>query len=756
MKQEKAAQSPSNNYTCSICGFSASRLNVIILHNKSHANQSASSGRQSGSPMMQRSKNGLETSSRHTQEPKKLSKKSTVAQVKKTSQDKKSPPKKPRMTKKLKEIKAKEEEEMKVERRNKILNDWSDDEDNEGGNKIDDPAVEENWDDEEMEIYMGDDNLHQNCSEDENEAIECDNKDTINSKSTKTPGGSMSPKNNDLPDDTTEQHNPSQNTNKSSKTKEHESVNKLCVEGDEVQDKTDTTMGSKGAQEEHQMSQSKLESDGAEIINEPSTKMLKDSELDEGTFKVSGKYDKIDSSDNADDKSEDSSDSSDNTKHHIVSLSSSTEETVKDSQVTPSETDFSELNSKNVQTPHSQLNDEEEISNSVSSELDKKLDYEPVQDEETFKYSAGNSKSCEYERPVKESSVCNNVNSSSDLKIIEEAESTNSKENHKDVTTSESFEEKKVLKNGSYDETESPSSSNSNIDAPDVIDINKVLEETRVPSLPKDLKDISEVEDSRKKSLCVKVMQPTSNLTDPWDVQDEFMKDQEGASKKRKEADEDAVSTTTPSEKNEKNQPDSSSRNENSSEEQSKNELDGKTIMAVIPNGNESTLAVVGEDNKVFAITGDCKGELTSTQQLLQGEEETYILLVDDGSGTVDSLNSQTLYIDPSSLASGDYSNMVLMTSSTSTGSTKESSNKDILALAIQQQQIVTTVDTTGGVVVVPGIASSSGLTKIPLISTQATPSAPIMTPDVLSSQVPGVPDSTSPNLSSKNIQKSV
>ncbi|CAB4062729.1 CHD1 [Lepeophtheirus salmonis] len=485
MKQEKAAQSPSNNYTCSICGFSASRLNVIILHNKSHANQSASSGRQSGSPMMQRSKNGLETSSRHTQEPKKLSKK---------------------MTKKLKEIKAKEEEEMKVERRNKILNDWSDDEDNEGGNKIDDPAVEENWDDEEMEIYMGDDNLHQNCSEDENEAIECDNKDTINSKSTKTPGGSMSPKNNDLPDDTTEQHNPSQNTNKSSKTKEHESVNKLCVEGDEVQDKTDTTMGSKGAQEEHQMSQSKLESDGAEIINEPSTKMLKDSELDEGGH---SKY-------------------LENTIKSICLSSSSTEETVKDSQVTPSETDFSELNSKNVQTPHSQLNDEEEISNSVSSELDKKLDYEPVQDEETFKYSAGNSKSCEYEDLLK------------------------NQENHKDVTTSESFEEKKVLKNGSYDETESPSSSNSNIDAPDVIDINKVLEETRVPSLPKDLKDISEVEDSRKKSLCVKVMQPTSNLTDPWDVQDEFMKDQEGASKKRKEADEDAVSTTTPSEKNEK------------------------------------------------------------------------------------------------------------------------------------------------------------------------------------------------------------
>ncbi len=46
-------------------------------------------------------------------------------------------------------------------------------------------------------------------------------------------------------------------------------------------------------------------------------------------------------------------------------------------------------------------------------------------------------------------------------------------------------------------------------------------------------------------------------------------------------------------------------------------------------------------------------------------EGETYILLVDDDENAgahLESLNSQTLYIDSSSLANGDLSNMVLMT----------------------------------------------------------------------------------------------
>ena len=42
-----------------------------------------------------------------------------------------------------------------------------------------------------------------------------------------------------------------------------------------------------------------------------------------------------------------------------------------------------------------------------------------------------------------------------------------------------------------------------------------------------------------------------------------------------------------------------------------------------------------------------------------EGQQETYLILVDDGSGAVDNLNSQTLYIDPSQLENG---NMVLMT----------------------------------------------------------------------------------------------
>ena len=45
---------------------------------------------------------------------------------------------------------------------------------------------------------------------------------------------------------------------------------------------------------------------------------------------------------------------------------------------------------------------------------------------------------------------------------------------------------------------------------------------------------------------------------------------------------------------------------------------------------------------------------------------ETYLLLVDDddggGAANLESLNSQTLYIDSTSLANGDLSNVVLMT----------------------------------------------------------------------------------------------
>ena len=36
MKQDKMTSAASNSYTCSICGFTATRINVIVLHNKSH------------------------------------------------------------------------------------------------------------------------------------------------------------------------------------------------------------------------------------------------------------------------------------------------------------------------------------------------------------------------------------------------------------------------------------------------------------------------------------------------------------------------------------------------------------------------------------------------------------------------------------------------------------------------------------------------------------------------------------------------
>ena len=36
MKQDKLTSAAPNTYTCSICGFAATRINVIVLHNKSH------------------------------------------------------------------------------------------------------------------------------------------------------------------------------------------------------------------------------------------------------------------------------------------------------------------------------------------------------------------------------------------------------------------------------------------------------------------------------------------------------------------------------------------------------------------------------------------------------------------------------------------------------------------------------------------------------------------------------------------------
>lgn len=75
---------------------------------------------------------------------------------------------------------------------------------------------------------------------------------------------------------------------------------------------------------------------------------------------------------------------------------------------------------------------------------------------------------------------------------------------------------------------------------------------------------------------------------------------------------------------------------------------------------------------------------------------ETYLILVDDGSGAVDSLNSQTLYIDPSQLANGDLStNMVLMTNEGVAVPAQPVSAPPTASIVTEAQAVTTTTATT-------------------------------------------------------------
>ncbi|TRY67013.1 hypothetical protein TCAL_16950 [Tigriopus californicus] len=74
------------------------------------------------------------------------------------------------------------------------------------------------------------------------------------------------------------------------------------------------------------------------------------------------------------------------------------------------------------------------------------------------------------------------------------------------------------------------------------------------------------------------------------------------------------------------------------------------TYVSQIP--SPSVMATASALNVMTTVGGETASVVTSG-------EDTYLILVDDGSGAVDSLNSQTLYIDPSQLENG---NMVLMT----------------------------------------------------------------------------------------------
>lgn len=202
-------------YTCPLCDFSASRLNVIILHNKTHSesgNNSAKStpstaNRKSGgsaqtprsraatpkatptsppkrrggraTPQAKKEPKATPTPTPRARQAKKETPKETPKKAKKDKEEEPSvatpsttpattPTSKKRLTKKQKEELAKEKERKEQERK-KILGDWSEEEEEEEKKQMRDimgPYVDSS--DEENEV-LGDDNVHNNDYEGEDE-----------------------------------------------------------------------------------------------------------------------------------------------------------------------------------------------------------------------------------------------------------------------------------------------------------------------------------------------------------------------------------------------------------------------------------------------------------------------------------------------------------------------------------------------------------------------------------------------------------
>jgi len=126
------------NYRCPVCDFVASRLNVIVLHSKTHSASKVSYAVKNveNSTKSEKSKTNISsiTPAAGKSPVAKAIVKSSVKKRERpvTKQDKKSTPvsKKPRLTKKERE-ERKEKEKKKEEEKNKILFDWSEDDDEE-------------------------------------------------------------------------------------------------------------------------------------------------------------------------------------------------------------------------------------------------------------------------------------------------------------------------------------------------------------------------------------------------------------------------------------------------------------------------------------------------------------------------------------------------------------------------------------------------------------------------------------------------
>lgn len=213
------------------------------------------------------------------------------------------------------------------------------------------------------------------------------------------------------------------------------------------------------------------------------------------------------------------------------------------------------------------------------------------------------------------------------------------------------------------------------------IDIAKILEETKVPELPEDLGNIEAVIRSKKsvkfspqvaKEIAITklaLVQPSSNMAGPMDVEDEFLEDEAPAENLR------PVSKTILKKLPSRSPPlpppeapSSTEPEEVTSTASEDMEVTSTEASEVVSSSAEAPVTSTSTEDKSTSEAAANLLALGQTPALAAeaGKEaaannETYLLVVDEAN-QLDQLNSQTFYIDSNSLANGDLSNMVLTT----------------------------------------------------------------------------------------------
>lgn len=278
------------------------------------------------------------------------------------------------------------------------------------------------------------------------------------------------------------------------------------------------------------------------------------------------------------------------------------------------------------------------------------------------------------------------------------------------------------------------------------LDIDKVLAETAVPTLSSDIENVVKKSVKFSPALSkeialktIRVMQPESNYLDPQDVDDEFAFTEEPRipelmatktilKRSRTKGDSPFRALDTGAKPGTVKLTFNAPAEELSEEDKEQDAIEeAKQVpdVAIVESTetNPSTETVVEEEKpqqqeelqtQVVLETSEGQqiqvhnGSVADDVAATGGGDhdgETYILLVDDDENAgahLESLNSQTLYIDSSSLANGDLSNMVLMTDGS------QGSNQMVFSTS-QTNQLVASA---GGVLSLDGVEAAQPPTE--------------------------------------------